>query len=219
MTAAAAGLVLAALALLAVQRLGTGEPASSARGATAARGAARATSAGRATAAAPSLHAEGADAGAGASCAGVRERCLPPLHLVDLHGVTHALGARDGKVVVVNFWSTWCEPCLREIPAFVAVQRELGPRGVTFFGVLDDDVSSQVALDAAAELGMTYPSAMIDPRIIDAFDDPRRLPTTFVFDRRGALQLAHVGPLTADALTAVLEPLLAPRRGPRRGPR
>lgn len=140
-------------------------------------------------------------------CTSVAQDCLPALDLLDLHGVAYPASARAGKVVVVNFWSTYCEPCLREIPAFAATQTRLASAGVEFVGMLDDDLSVREALEISADLGMTYPSVLVDDKILAAYASPKKIPTTFVFDRRGALQLAHVGPLSEPALAAVLEPL------------
>lgn len=57
----------------------------------------------------------------------------------DVEGKLHSLSEWKGKVLIVNFWATWCPPCLQEMPEFIKLQSELGPKGVQFIGILTDD--------------------------------------------------------------------------------
>src|SRR5512137_44966 len=75
--------------------------------------------------------------------------------LPDAKGREQSIGQWKGKVLVVNFWATWCVPCREEMPEFVKAQQELGPRGLQFVGIAIDEVAKAEAF--AAELGLNYP--------------------------------------------------------------
>ena len=75
--------------------------------------------------------------------------------LPDAKGREQSIGQWKGKVLVVNFWATWCVPCREEMPEFVKAQQEFGPRGLQFVGIAIDDVPKVEAF--AAELGLNYP--------------------------------------------------------------
>jgi thiol-disulfide isomerase/thioredoxin len=76
--------------------------------------------------------------------------------LPDLDGKEQALGQWKGKVLIVNFWATWCVPCREEMPEFVKLQKEFGDRGVQFVGIAVDDPAK--VRQFAAELGLNYPA-------------------------------------------------------------
>jgi thiol-disulfide isomerase/thioredoxin len=143
-------------------------------------------------------------------CTSVRQRCLPVFDLVDLYGVAHPASGHSGNVVVMNFWATWCGPCVKEIPALSAVQTRYRAQGVEFYGLLTgDDTEVPEVIALTTDLGVSYPIALAAPAVLAAFDSPGELPSTFVFDRSGVLRAAHSGPLDEPALLAILEPLLA----------
>ena len=76
--------------------------------------------------------------------------------LPDAEGREQSLGQWKGKVLVVNFWATWCGPCREEMPEFVKAQREFGGRGLQFVGIAIDEPAK--VKEFAAELGLNYPA-------------------------------------------------------------
>jgi thiol-disulfide isomerase/thioredoxin len=137
----------------------------------------------------------------------------PNLAFSGLDGRPHRLDEWRDKVLVVNFWATWCSPCLKEIPAFAKLQTELGERGLQFIGLAIDDTESVKRL--LADMPIVYPLLIAeDGGIALAERWGNRLgvlPFTAVFDRAGRLVTVRQGVFDLDDLRKVVEPLLAPR--------
>ncbi|HVV88243.1 MAG TPA: TlpA disulfide reductase family protein [Kofleriaceae bacterium] len=135
--------------------------------------------------------------------------CLPPLKIEDIDHHPIDANALDGKVVVVNFWATWCGPCNREIPAFNRVYTKYKDKGVVMLGMLDDNqVDDNGLLNFMSDHELTYPVVRVNGDILSAFEYPNALPTTFVYDRHGKVQVVHRGPFEEDDLSALLDKLL-----------
>jgi thiol-disulfide isomerase/thioredoxin len=114
----------------------------------------------------------------------------------DLDGRTISTAALRGKVVLVNFWATWCPPCRAEIPDLVALQARYGDK-VQVIGVSQDEGSVEVVKRFATEQHMNYPIVMMTPDLDRAFPGIAALPTSFVLDRESRLVQRHVGMLNA----------------------
>ncbi len=78
---------------------------------------------------------------------------------IDLNGKMRNIKEWDGKIIILNFWATWCPPCLREIPEFIELQHAYGDQGIQFIGVAIDE--EEAVREFAAELGMNYPSLVV----------------------------------------------------------
>src|SRR6185295_18611260 len=109
------------------------------------------------------------------------ERCLPVVDYVDTMGTAYTPASLKGKVVVVNFWATWCKPCLKEIPDLSKVYEQYKARGVVMLGVMTDDPDNQTLLNFQSDREMTYPVVRANSDILMSYSYPNALPTTFVY--------------------------------------
>ncbi|MCB1875780.1 MAG: TlpA family protein disulfide reductase [Chromatiales bacterium] len=126
----------------------------------------------------------------------------------DLDGKSQLLSQWQGKFLFINFWASWCLPCLREIPEFAGFQKEKGGEGVQVIGVALDDPRRLAT--TVRTLGINYPVLIVPPsktrEILSEWGDLRAvLPFTAVFNAEGRMILRHTGPLDRDALDAYLD--------------
>ncbi len=130
--------------------------------------------------------------------------------LPDLDGVPQSIAHWKGKVLVVNFWATWCPPCLEEIPIFVRLQRQMGGQGLQFVGIAIDE-RDKVA-DFAHRNAINYPIMIGQLDAIElskqAGNDRGGLPYTLVLDRSGQVVSRHYGGLTEQTLLLIVAELL-----------
>lgn len=135
---------------------------------------------------------------------------LAKASFVDLAGQPQRLEQWRGTVLIVNFWATWCPPCLKEIPEFIRMQERYRERGLQFVGVAIDQPERVGPF--AEKMGFNYPVLI---GTLDAVELLRTLgnqhgglPFTVVFDRSGTLAASELGGLDEAKLSRVIEPLL-----------
>ena len=117
---------------------------------------------------------------------------VDPLVMHDLSGTPWSMDELRGRVILVNFWATWCGPCRLEIPDLVKIQDRYGDH-VQVIGVSLDEGGPDVVTAFADELRMNYPVVMATPEILAQFSGVFALPTTFVVDPDGGIAQRHIG--------------------------
>jgi cytochrome c biogenesis protein CcmG/thiol:disulfide interchange protein DsbE len=121
-----------------------------------------------------------------------------PVHLADYHG----------KVVLLNFWATWCGPCMEEIPVFARWQKQYGPAGLQVLGISmdDDEKSVQRYLQKTP---LSYPIVMGDEALAKLYGGVLGLPLTYLIDANGKIAGRHLGGVDLAAVERQIKGLLA----------
>jgi thiol-disulfide isomerase/thioredoxin len=137
--------------------------------------------------------------------------CLPDVSYVDTNGTAYTYQALHGKVVIINFWATWCGPCKKELPELSKLYKKYQAKGVVMLGVLtSDNPTDDELLNFQSDYDMEFPVVRQTSDILLSYNYPGALPTTFVFDRKGRrVGNPHVGAIRADELDAQLAQLVA----------
>lgn len=127
----------------------------------------------------------------------------PTLQVTTLDGKSYDLASQRGHWVIVNFWATWCVPCIKEMPdisRFVATHKNVSAIGLAYDDSAPADIKAFVAKHP-----VVYPIAQVTlDKPPKDFDEPRGLPTTYVIDPQGRLARTFVGPVNAETLSAVI---------------
>ena len=131
----------------------------------------------------------------------------PDFRRQDLHGHTLRLSDFRGKVVLLNFWATWCEPCLAEIQTFSRWQQEHGTDGLQVLGVSMDDDSAEVVA-AVRKYNVAYPVVMGDEQLGNLYGGVLGLPLSYVIDSSGRIVARYQGEIRLADLEGRLLALL-----------
>jgi thiol-disulfide isomerase/thioredoxin len=135
---------------------------------------------------------------------------LLALTLPDPAGHQETVGQWKGKVLVVNFWATWCEPCKEEMPRFIKLQDEYGARGLQFVGVAIDQ--PEKVRTFAKDIGLNYPTLVGGYGAIELSktfgNSVGALPFTVVLNRSGGVVHTQLGPLKDSQLQSMIRQLI-----------
>jgi peroxiredoxin len=135
----------------------------------------------------------------------------PDFTLKDMIGVPHELNEWDGHIIVLNFWATWCRPCLQEIPMFTDIQRSMSANGVQFIGVAVDDRATVETFLERTGIDINYPILIGDndaiPVAVEYGNDTGILPYTVIIDAKGIITYYHYGAIDRDELESELNRL------------
>ena len=132
----------------------------------------------------------------------------PVLVLKDLGGRALRLSDYKGKVVVLNFWATWCPPCRAEMPDLIKMQREYRSRGLQVVGITYPPEEIAEVRQFVRKLGVNYPIALGTSETKSLFDETETLPLTIVIDREGKVRERIEGILLPQEFEQKIRPLL-----------
>lgn len=138
-----------------------------------------------------------------------KREALYAASFLDLTGNTRRLAEWRGKVLVCNFWATWCAPCVEEIPILVAAHRKFSPSGCQIVGIAVDNAAK--VSQFSASFGISYPVLLAGAEGLDLMrqlgNSGGGLPYTVIADRQGDLVHRKLGALKPGELDGLLEPL------------
>ena len=135
-------------------------------------------------------------------------KTAPAWKLKDLEGHEVSSAQFKGKVVVVDFWATWCPPCVAEIPGYIELQKKYGPQGLVIVGVSLDQKGPAHVKKFAGEKGMNYTLVMGDDAVVEAFGGIEAIPTTFLINRDGQIVHQKTGAMAHDEYEKLVQQAL-----------
>ena len=135
-------------------------------------------------------------------------KTAPDFSLKDANGKTVKLSDYRGKVVLLNFWATWCGPCKVEIPWFMEFEQQYKDKGFAVLGVAMDDEGWQAVKPYLSERKVNYRVLMGDDSVTQLYGGVDSLPTTFVIDKDGRIASAHVGLVGKNEYVGEIQALL-----------
>jgi len=117
----------------------------------------------------------------------------PAFTLQDLNGKNVSLANFRGKVVILNFWATWCPPCIKEIPDFIELYGQYKDKGFEMVGISLDQAGISVVKPFVQKFKMNYPVMMTDGQVDKAYGGITSIPTTFIIDPAGNIRKKYIG--------------------------
>lgn len=141
-----------------------------------------------------------------------QEKKAPPLTLRSIEGKTVRLSDYRGKVVLINFWATWCPPCGAEMPDLIRLQKEYGKEGLQIIGITYPPEQLARVRRFTRALKVNYPVALGTRETRAGFSADQTLPLTVIIDREGAIRGTIAGILLPAEFNEQIKPLLRPQQ-------
>jgi thiol-disulfide isomerase/thioredoxin len=134
---------------------------------------------------------------------------LPEFSVTDLQGRQISTNALHGKVVLIDFWATWCQPCKKEMPGYQKLLDQYASRGLVVIGFKFDTMAdTEDPIVFAKNIGVRYPLAIAPDELKQRFGGIQGLPTTMLYDRNGTLREKVVGFEYTNVIESAIKPLL-----------
>ena len=136
---------------------------------------------------------------------------LPEFSLPDLSGTLHPISEWHRKILIINFWATWCPPCLKEIPEFIQLQTEYAGQNVQFIGIAIDE--AELVADYLSFIDINYPILIAESggaKLAQQLGNTvSAIPFTAIVSQQQQIIFYHPGELSKQRLTELIEPLLS----------
>ena len=144
-----------------------------------------------------------------ASASDKSRKAAPDFTLRDANGATVKLSDYKGKVVLLNFWATWCGPCKIEIPWFIQFEKAYKDRGFITLGISMDEDGWKAVKPFLSQTGINYPVMVGDDRLAELYGGVDSLPSSFLIDRQGRIAFTHLGLIARRDYEAEIQQLTA----------